>query len=92
MSPVPMAVPPMLMAYRCFSASRRLAMLPLSTAAKAWNSWPTVMGTASCISVRPILTISRNSLPLARNDAASRSASASRGSFRRTMDTLMAVG
>ena len=28
-------------------------------AANAWSSWPTVIGTASCSSVRPILVTSR---------------------------------
>ena len=82
----------MLTAYRYFSASRRSWISPSSEAAKAWNSWPTVMGTASCSSVRPILTISMYASPFARNEAARRSSSAISLSLRRMSAILIAVG
>ena len=43
-----------------------------SVAANAWISCPTVIGTASCISVRPIFTMRRNSCPLAETPAPAR--------------------
>ncbi len=50
------------------------------------------MGTASCSSVRPILTIIMYSLPLARKEAARRSSSATSFSLRRMRAILIAVG
>ena len=44
---------------------------PESVAAKASNSWPSVIGTASWSCVRPILRIFENSLPFFRNAAMS---------------------
>lgn len=63
-----------------------------SVVAKPWNSWPSVIGTASCSWVRPTLRMSWNSLALPRN--AMRRASSSSSSDRSVSDNpiLTAVG
>ena len=53
------AVEPMFTRYMAFSDSFSRLISSSSDAANAWNSCPTVIGTASWSSVRPILTIRR---------------------------------
>ena len=67
--PVPMAVPPMLTSFRRTALRSRFAISSSRLFAKALNSWPEVIGTASCSWVRPILMMSLNSWPLARKEA-----------------------
>ena len=62
--PVPIAVAPRLISTISESASRsRCSSSPIITA-KAENSWPSVIGTASCNCVRPIFSTSLNSSAL----------------------------
>ena len=63
--PVPMAVAPRFTSVSSARASfRRGSSSPIITA-KAINSWPSVIGTASCSWVRPIFSTSANSAALA---------------------------
>ena len=90
--PVPMAVAPMLVSQRtCWMRSSAWTS-PESVAAKASNSWPSVMGTASWSCVRPILRIFENSLPLRRNDAMSSFIAATSSMLPRAMPTWRDVG
>ena len=63
--PVPIAVAPRLISSISWRASaRRCSSSPIITA-KAENSWPSVIGTASCSCVRPIFSTLSNSSALA---------------------------
>ena len=64
-----MAVAPMLILHSTFWMRSSARTSPPSVAAKASNSWPSVMGTASWSCVRPIFRIAANSFPLPRNAA-----------------------
>ena len=66
-----MAVAPMLVSQSTRWIASRAVTSPARVSAKASNSWPRVMGTASWSWVRPILRIGENSLPLARKAAIS---------------------
>ena len=64
--PVPMAVRAQVDLEDSARVRRRRAMSSPSVTAKAPNSWPSVIGTASCSCVRPILTRRRTPRALAR--------------------------
>jgi hypothetical protein len=64
---VPIAVAPMLTSCRTRWTRSRASSSSLSVLAIALNSWPNVMGTASCSCVRPILRRFENSVALAAN-------------------------
>ncbi|MNC45104.1 hypothetical protein D3C75_940500 [compost metagenome] len=71
--PVPMAVAPR---FTSSSSSWQRLMDLISSrrvTAKAWNSWPRVMGTASCNWVRPIFRMLLNSWALVSKAAISAS-------------------
>src|SRR5208337_109292 len=59
--PVPTAVPPRASRYMPFSASSMRSRLSLSIPAYPDHSWPSVIGVASCMWVRPIFTMSFHS-------------------------------
>ena len=54
--PVPMAVPPRLSTASCGTSDSSAATSIFRNVAKVWNSWPKVIGTASCNWVRPMVT------------------------------------
>ena len=66
-----MAVAPMLISRMSACASLRRSTSSRIVWPNAVNSWPSVIGTASCNCVRPIFTNAENSSPLCRNAAAS---------------------
>ena len=68
--PVPIAVAPMLISRISACASPSRSTSSRIVWPNAVNSWPSVIGTASCSCVRPILRCGLNSSPLARNAAA----------------------
>ena len=92
LSPVPMAVAPMLVSQSTFWMRSSAATSPASVSAKASNSWPSVIGTASWSCVRPILRMGANSLPLARNAAMSSLIAATSWTFPSAMPTCSEVG
>ncbi len=64
--PVPIAVAPRLISWNSVAVRVRRWTSSSIVVAQAWNSWPTVIGTASCSWVRPIFRTEENSSPLAR--------------------------
>ena len=91
-TPVPIAVAPMLMSVSSAAFSRsRLRSSPI-VVAKLWNSCPSVIGTASWSWVRPTLSTSWNSWPLARKDRRSRSSSSRSETWMSRRATLIEVG
>ena len=87
-----MAVAPMLTSHntRCTASSARTS--PASVSPKALNSWPSVMGTASCSCVRPIFRILSNSTAFAWKDAISCLISASMRTLPNAIPIWSAVG
>ncbi|GAQ68277.1 hypothetical protein SsS58_08736 [Streptomyces scabiei] len=67
--PVPMAVAPRLISWISSTASESRHRSSSIMTAYAENSWPSVIGTASCSWVRPILSTSRNSTALRANES-----------------------
>ena len=68
---VPIAVAPMLISRISACASPSRSTSSRIVCAKALNSWPNVIGTASCSCVRPILRNALNSSPFLRNESQS---------------------
>ena len=90
--PVPMAVPPMLISHiRCADSRRRFSSSAIM-AAKAANSWPRVMGTASCNWVRPIFRMGANSCALASKAPRSAASACSRVWMPKYVAIFTAVG
>ena len=87
-----MAVAPMLTSHRTFWILSSAWTSPARVSAKASNSCPSVIGTASWSWVRPILRTEANSLPLARKAAISSFMAATSSTFPRAMPTCSAVG
>ena len=79
--PVPIAVAPILTSRKRRAISFRRLTSSSRVTANASNSWPSVIGTASCSCVRPILITLSNSLPLARNASISLLSSLTRSSL-----------
>lgn len=93
MMPVPMAVPPRFTSVSSSGARRRRrSRSSPRVVAKAWNSWPRVIGTASCNWVRPIFSTPANSTPLAAKAWIRLSRLASRVSWPSSRPRRMAVG
>ena len=89
---MPIAVAPMLTSHRTFWIAVSAFTSPASVSAKALNSWPSVIGTASWSWVRPILSTDANSLPLARKAAISSFIAATSWMLPRAMPRWRAVG
>jgi len=90
--PVPIAVAPMLISLSHGMISLSRSWSSPSVVAKPRNSCPSVIGTASCIWVRPTLRICENSCPFAVNESMSSRCSSSRLFRLNTIASLMAVG
>ena len=92
LSPVPIAVPPRLISAISIDASpSRSASSPMVTA-KAPNSWPSVIGTASCSWVRPSLSMSANSRAFGRQRSTSPRSACSSDRQANPRATFTAVG
>ena len=90
--PVPIAVAPMLISRMSDDVSRRRSMSSPIVTPYAWNSWPSVIGTASCSCVRPIFTMSANSSPFSRNASRSSARALSRSRSAQMAAMRIAVG
>ncbi len=90
--PVPIAVAPMLISNMSAAFSLSRVWSKPRVDAKPWNSWPSVIGTASCSWVRPTLSTSWNSRALARNATRRWSSSSSIERSESDRPILIAVG
>ena len=87
-----MAVPPMFTVSSRVLIWLRASISLCRLAAQASNSWPRVMGTASCSWVRPILMMCRNSAPLARRSATKPAISVTSSRLAKAMANFKADG
>ena len=90
--PVPIAVPPRLLSSSSPAPSASRSRSSRSMMPYVANSWPRVIGTASCSWVRPILSTSANPAAFSSNATASRSRDSLSSRRYPTRQTLIAVG
>jgi hypothetical protein len=90
--PVPIAVAPRLISESSQIVSVSRAWSSPSVVAKPWNSWPRVIGTASCSCVRPTFNTPWNSSALRPKAWRSSSSSASSVFSVKASEILSAVG